>query len=149
MKPIVDAFAQDRLIPMTAKYKEYLQELRDFFEKSATREDGTIASKMVPGPDGNLQEQFEVNLNDPQIIAGKSAIDNRFKDAIIEYRKDVEDYNLFMNKECEEEIRLFYIPLAMAPEDKDKFDIVAPLIKEMTPDQQARWEELFSEIASE
>lgn len=149
LKPIAEAFAQEELIPMPEGFKKYQQELRELYEKSVTSEDGTRKVKTVLNQDGMPVETLDVNFNDPKVISGKAAIEKKYSAAIKEYQKDIDEYNQFLNKECEEEVKLCLIPLAYAPDKKEQFDVVAPLIKEMTPEQLARWDELFAEISAE
>lgn len=149
LRPIAEAFSQEELIPMPESYKKYQQELREFYEKMVTNEDGSKRTRVVAGPDGRPLEQLDVSFSDPKVIAGKAKIDKKHEQAIKDFQQDIDEYNAFLNKECDEEVRLYYIPLALAPEAKEQFDIVSPLIKDMTSEQQARWDELFAEISSE
>lgn len=149
LKPIAEAFSQEELIPIPDGYKKYQAELREFYEKMVTNEDGSKRTRVVQGPDGKPMEQLDVSFSDPKVIAGKAKIDKKHEKAIADYQKDIEEYNQFLNKECEEEIRLFMIPLAYAPDKKEQYDVIAPLVKDMTAEQQARWEELFTEIRTE
>jgi len=149
LKPIAEAFSQEVLIPVPESYRKYQQEMREFYEKMVTNEDGSKRIRIVEGPNGQPLEQLDINLSDPKVAAGKSKLDKKHEKAIVDYQKDIDDYNEFLRKECEEEIKLYMIPLAYAPDKKEQYDIVAPLIREMTPEQQARWDELFTEISSE
>lgn len=148
LKPIAEAFSQEKLIPMPEAYAKYQKEIHDFYKKVTTNQDGSLRTIMLPGPDGKPVESFDLPFEDPEFLAEKSRIEQKHEKAILEYKKEIEDYNQFLNKECDEEIRIFFIPVAYAPENKDQFDVVAPLIREMTPDQEAKWEELFTEMLS-
>jgi len=149
LKPVVEAFSQEELIPMPSEFQKYQRELREFYEKSVTTQDGIKKLKTVFAPDGTPVEQLDVDFKDPVVIAGRVALDKKYDEVIREYQKEIDEYNQFLNKECEEEIKFYIIPLAYAPDKKEQFDAVAPLIREMTTEQQARWDELFAEISSE
>jgi hypothetical protein len=149
LKPIVEAFAQEELIPMPEDINKYQKELREFYERIAKAEDGSRKLKTIINNDGMPVELLDIDFNNPFNINGKAEIDKKYDKAIKDYQTEIEKYNLFLDKECEEEIRLYSIPLAYAPDNKEQFDIVAPLIKDMTAAQQARWDELFAEISSE
>lgn len=149
LKPIAEAFSQEELIPAPEGMVAYQKELREFFEKMAMSKDGSKRFRVVQGADGRPVEQLDVDLSDPVAIAGKAKIDKKYEAIIKAYQAEIEQYNQFLNKECEEEIRLFYVPLAHAPDKKEQYDVVAPLIREMNANQLSRWEELFAEISSE
>ena len=149
LKPIAEAFSQDELIPVPDNFKKYQSELREYYEKLASAEDGSKRLRIIQGPDGRPIEQLDVDLSDSKVMSGKSRIDKKHEVAIKAYQAEIDSYNQFLGKECEEEIRLFYIPLAYAPDKKEQYDIIAPLIKEMTDYQMQRWEDLFTEISTE
>lgn len=149
LKPIAEAFSQEELIPVPEGYAKYQQELRQFYEKLATNDDGTRRTRIVSGPDGRPLEQLDISIGDPKVLAGKAKIDKKYEEEIASYQKEIDEYNKFLNAECTEDIRLYFIPLAYAPDKKEQYDIVAPLIKNMTEEQQARWDNLFAEISTE
>ncbi len=149
LKPLAEAFAQEALIPMPVDFKNYQEELKEFYKKSVTTADGTPRIKVDVLPDGQTMERYDVDFNDRIVVAEKAKIDAKYAAVITAYQAEVNEYNNFLDQECEEEIKLHYVPLKYAPEDKEQYDIVAPLIKEMPVEMQEKWDALFDGFKEE
>jgi hypothetical protein len=145
MKSLYESTDPETVIPLSQGFKDYEGELRKIYEKFATV-DGQVKTKnsLV---DGYPQETLDFNPNDPELKKAKAKLDAKHKDDI-EFRKEQEQkYRDFLKTTVDEKkdpIKIFYIPLNLAPTDQFKFEALSPLIRDMDPEKEAEWETLFA-----
>lgn len=144
MRDLYEATDPDKVIPISPAFKAYEEKLRDLYSKFATK-DGTVKTR-TEIVDGKPGEVFDFDPNDPLLKKEKAKLDKEHSEAIETRKKQESDYRDFLKEEVKEEVKIFRIPLALAPTDQVKFEAISPLIADMTPELQEEWETLFAKM---
>lgn len=144
LKDIYETTDPDSRIPLSDDFKAYEEKLREIYTKYATK-DGTVQTRteMVGGVPS---EVLSFDPNDPALKKEKAKLDKEHHTAIEFRKKQEKEYREFLQDEVKEEVKLFRIPLSLAPTDQAKFEAISPLIMDMTPELEAEWEALFAKM---
>lgn len=102
LKPLVEAMGIDKCIPQSEKFKEFNKELHEIHKKYSDEK-----MKMLPRPDGKgMAEVYEFpwtgnNDNDVKRKAWMTEVEKlrkKYKDAIDEREKEIQEYNNFLQE---------------------------------------------------
>lgn len=147
LRDLYESTDPEKVIPVSPDFSKYEAKLRDLYTKYSTVDGVVKTRKELVG--NKVQEVFDFNPDDPGLKRDKAKLDSQFEVAI-QARKDQEkSYREFLSEPIkEEEVKIFKIPLSVAPEDQTSFDAVSALIADMTPEQQEEWDSLFDKLLS-
>ena len=124
LKPIAEQLHQSVLIPPSDEFLKHEEELR----------------KIILKPDNTLKEDKDIDYTklDALLLTNKDVIAKR--------NADIKEYNAIMKTEYDEEVKTFHIPLSIAPSTQEEFDAISFMIADMTPEQEAKFNELFNNL---
>jgi hypothetical protein len=147
LKPLVEAYAQDKLIPVLDNYKAFEKELQDAYKKMCRDKDGNLLTKVQSTERGEM-ESMDIDLNSPAVTEIRARIQTKFHNAIETRKEQIRQYNEWLREECSDDYQLFFISKTEMPDNADNtkqlWDAVSPLIKDLSPEQQKEWDELFA-----
>jgi len=142
MKLAVEGMAFDKMFPKSKKFEEYEKDLRALMEKYATR-DGKVQTKKVGKEE---TETLDVDFGSLAFRKERDLLEKKFKVELDLRKEQGEKYDDFLLETSKDEIKLFFIPLSIAPTTQEAFDNLFPLIKMMPEDLEKQWDDLFDKI---
>ena len=101
-------------------------------------------SELIPNLDAHNEYAQKYNQAVDDDI--KAQLNIEYADVIAEMTKHIEEYNRFMREECEYQPTFFKVPLTLAPDNQEAFDAISFMIADFTPEQEAKFNELFDSI---
>lgn len=118
LKPLVKSFHQDKLIPTLPEYKKYEEELKAMYEGFAKDEKGHVKTKHSKSPSGEMVEEFDVDINAPEVVKARTELTEKHKKAIDDRKEQAKLYNEWLEQDCEEELKLHKIKREDIPESE-------------------------------
>jgi len=150
LKDLVEEYGRDKKIPVLDDYKAYEKELQEAYKDLSKNKEGNPTSKILRNERNQEYEEINFNINSQEAIDVRAKIQAKHKKAIEKRIKQAELYNEWLREESEDEYRLFYIPESVILSDnelgKDVWDAISPLVKEVTPEQEKEWDNLFEKL---
>jgi len=102
-------------------------------------------SVLIPASDDYIKYEEEVM----KLTGDESAIKDLMtvnKDVIDKRNVDIKEYNKIMLTDYDEPVKVFYIPLSIAPSTQEQFDAISFMIKDITEEQETSFNELFKDL---
>lgn len=102
-------------------------------------------SVLIPASDDYIKYEEEVM----KLTGDESAIKDLMtlnKDVIDKRNADIKEYNKIMLTDYDESVKVFYIPLSIAPNTQEQFDAISFMIKDITEEQETAFNELFKDL---
>jgi hypothetical protein len=147
LKPYAEAFDDKELIPISEALIKHNDAVSAIYKKYADDGKGGFKLKTIMD-NGTPVQAYDIDINDPKIKKEVDALakKNNAEKLIEERNKDIKDYNEFLLAPCEEQIKTFYIPVSLAPDDQIAFNAVSFMLADFTPEQEAQFNELFNSV---
>lgn len=149
LKDLAEEMGSDKKIPVLEDFKTYEKELQDAYKDLTKNKDGNPTNKVHKTDRGEVEE-LNFDLNSQQAIDVRAKIQAKHKKAIEKRLKQADLYNEWLREESEDDYKLYYIPVSIVLDatdvPKEVWDAITPLIKEMTPDQEKEWNDLFEKL---
>lgn len=142
LKPYAEAFSDKEIIPMSEEFIKYEEERREMNKRFATDAEGRVKTKKeIIGT--QVVEAYDVDINTPAYIKEATAINEKYKEVIDARSQDIKDYNAFLTEPFKEDIKIFKVPLSVAPDDERAFNAISYMIEDLSPEQEQVWLDLF------
>ncbi|MFH1118272.1 MAG: hypothetical protein V1775_00505 [Bacteroidota bacterium] len=134
LKPLTEAFDQEKLIPKSELFKKYEEELRKAYETIASGGSGRPKTRIVQIPTGEF-ETLDIDINGDEAKQSRAEMQEEYSGAIEERKTDVREYTAWLNQECEDEFRIFMIRLSEMPDSgtedyKQLWDVCGVMVLE-------------------
>jgi len=145
LKPIIKAMQQVTIIPKSDEFMKYEKELTEGYEKLATQPDGTI--KKISDPTG---ERLDINYYSLEAQELRNTLEKKYRKAIEDRKKDLKEFDEFLNDEFSEQLNLFYIPEGWIDENIKgvDYELIGAIIKPITEEIEKRLNDIMNEISS-
>jgi len=139
LKPLVEAYDQERLIPKSESFQEYESAIKKAYETIASAGTGKPKTRIVQTQQGEY-ETLDIDLNGDEAKQARAKIQEEFYDAIEERKSDVKEYNEWLEKECEDEYNIHKVSVSEMPQNettdyKALWDVCAMLLEVDTSDK--------------
>jgi hypothetical protein len=138
LKPLYEAFQQDKVIPKSEEYLAYEKKLKETYEELSRAEIKETKVKTAPKTQvfyterGDEFKALDIDYNSPEVIMKRATIEGEFAKAIQERKDQLKDYNEWMDKECVANYELQKINISLMPKGdgdyKELFDAVQPML---------------------
>ncbi len=117
LKPLVEAFDQDKLIPKTDGFKKYESELRKAYEVLSSGGKGKPKTRIIQTPNGEV-ETLNIDINGEEAKEIRARLQEEYFDVIESRKADAKEYNEWLHQECEEEFKIHKVLLSEMPQDE-------------------------------
>jgi hypothetical protein len=119
LKPLVEAYDQEKLIPKGEAFKKYEQELRKEYEKLASAGGGKPKTRIMQTANGEF-ETLDIDFNGVDAINVRASLQQEYAEAIEQRKADVKEYNDWLNEECGDDVKLHKIQLSEMPQNESE-----------------------------
>ncbi len=117
LKPLAEAYDQDKLIPKSEQFRKYEEELRKAYETIASGGSGKPRTRMIQTPSGEF-ETLDIDINGEEAKQARVKLQEEYSAAIEERKANVREYTEWLNQECEDEYRIYKILPSEMPQDE-------------------------------
>jgi len=117
LKPLAEAYDQEKLIPKSEQFKKYEEELRKAYEGIASGGSGKPKTRMVQTPTGEI-ETLDIDINGEEAKQARAKLQEEYSVTIEERKSDVREYTSWLNQECEDEFRIHKISFSEMPQNE-------------------------------
>ena len=145
LEPFAKAFDDKVLVPLSTELEVYNEAVQNVYKKYADDGVGGVKTKVVI-ENGKPLSVFDIDMNNLDMKKELAELAKTYSDAIEERNKDIKEYNEFLMKPFEDTLKVFYIPIDIAPSTQEEFDAISFMIADMTPEQEAKFNELFNSL---
>ncbi len=135
LKPLVEAYSQDQLIPKSEEFIKYENELKKAYEQFASKGSGAPKTKILVTPQGEM-ESLDIDINSEEVKEARAKLQLKYTKAIEERKAQISEYNDWLGMECEDDYKIWKVDYSEMPQENDNYkqlwDACFILIKEET-----------------